>query len=466
LNAGLGPHDRYHQKPLRQQASQGPVTEPADGGSIAGNAARVLSARIAANTGYFVGVLLLARGLSPAGRGTVAFITVTALVTARVSSIGLSEATMVFAAKRPGARAVLLSTTVIATAVSAVAGAVLICGGLALIPGARPAGVGGSELVLLGLGALGSAIAVAGYSFLQGSSRFRPYTQVLGVAPWLYALLLGVIWAAAGLTVTRAVTAWVLAEVVAATLLCGASARGIGFGRPDLHLLREAIRFGVRAWFGGLARFLNARVDQIIMGLIASEAALGIYAVAVNGSEVLFYIPSAVAAALVPAVASGGAGAPVERTLRVFRLVAVVTVAAVGVAAVAGPLLLPLVFGEPYRDSVIPFLWLLPSALGFAASSVFSNALLASSAPTLSSVGPVVSLTLGIALDLLLIPRYGASGAAAAASVALLAGGAVAATVYRRRAEVPLGALIPRRADFAALPGLARRALRWAGSLR
>jgi O-antigen/teichoic acid export membrane protein len=442
------------------------VTAPVEAGSIAGNTARLLSAQIAANTGYFVGVLLLARALTPAGRGTVAFITVTALVTARIASFGLTEATKVFAAKRPSARAELLSTAVVAIAVGAATAAALVCGALALIPGARPAGVGRPELALLGLGALATAIAGAGFSFLQGSSRFRPYTRVLAVGPWLYALLLTVMWAAAGLTVARAALAWVIAQAMPALLVCLASARGIGFGRPDLSLLRQAIRFGLRAWSGGLAHFLNARVDQIIMGLIASEAALGIYAVAVNGSEVLFYVPSAVAAALLPAVARGEAGLQVERTLRVFRLVVLVTLVAVAVAAAAGPLLLPLVFGEPYRDSVTPFLLLLPSALGFAASSVFSNALLASSAPTLSSVGPVISLTLGIALDLVLIPRYGASGAAAAASIALLAGGTAAATAYRRRGALPLGALFPGRADLAALPGLADRALRWAASMR
>jgi O-antigen/teichoic acid export membrane protein len=437
-----------------------------EAGSVAGNTARLLSAQVVANTGYFVAVLLLARALNPAGRGTVAFITVTALVTARIASFGLTEATKVFAAKRPGVRAELLSTAVVAIAVGALTAAALVCGALALIPGARPAGVGRQELALLGLGALATAIGGAGFSFLQGSSRFRPYTRVLTLGPWLYALLLAVTWAATGLTVARAALAWVVAQAVVALLLCRSSVRGIGFARPDISLLREAIPFGLRAWSGGLAHFLNARIDQIIMGLIASEAALGIYAVAVNGSEVLFYIPSAVAAALLPAVARGDAEAQVERTLRVFRLVIVATLAAVAIAAAAGPLLLPLVFGEPYRDSVGPFLWLLPSALGFAASSVFSNALLASSAATLSSVGPVISLTLGIALDLVLIPRFGASGAAAAASVALLAGGAAAATAYRRRAALPLGALFPRRADLAALPGLADRALRWAGSMR
>src|SRR4029450_6602678 len=101
---------------------------PVEAGSIAGNTARLLSAQIAANTGYFVGVLLLARALTPAGRGTVAFITVTALVTARIASFGLTEATKVFAAKRPSARAELLSTAVAAIAVGGATSAAL-CGG-------------------------------------------------------------------------------------------------------------------------------------------------------------------------------------------------------------------------------------------------------------------------------------------------------------------------------------------------
>ena len=45
------------------------------------------------------------------------------------------------------------------------------------------------------------------------------------------------------------------------------------------------------ARIGSLSRFLNFRVDQILMGFLASEAALGIYAVAVNASEVLLYLP-------------------------------------------------------------------------------------------------------------------------------------------------------------------------------
>jgi hypothetical protein len=76
-------------------------------------------------------------------------------------------------------------------------------------------------------------------------------------------------------------------------------------------------------------------------------------------------------------------------------------------------------------------------------------------------LGPAVALVSGIALDLVLIPAYGASGAAAAASAALLAGGAVAAAAYHARAGFAWMALVPRAQDARALHVLARRALRW-----
>jgi O-antigen/teichoic acid export membrane protein len=252
----------------------------------------------------------------------------------------------------------------------------------------------------------------------------------------------------------------VVAQAVPALLFCGAAARGTGFGRPDAGLMAETIRYGARAWLGGLAHLLNARVDQLLLGLLATQAALGAYAVAVNASEVLFYLPSAVATALLPAVARSGGVAGVERTLRVFRAVMLVTVTAVAAAAAVGPVLLPVVFGPNYEGSVAPFLWLLPSAIGFVASAVFSNALLASGAPALSSLGPLVSLTVGVTLDLVLIPRLGATGAAIAASAALLSGGVAAAVAYGLRSGLRPAALVPRRADVELL---ASRAMRRAG---
>jgi O-antigen/teichoic acid export membrane protein len=430
-------------------------------GSVAGNSLRMLTAQIAGNAGYFVSVLVLAHGLTRSERGAVAFVTVSALVISSLASIGATQATTVFVAKRPADRPRLLSNIVLVSICGALVGGGLACAALLAIGDARPHDVGALELLVILAGSVVGSLNLAGAAVLQGSSRFRSYSYVLAIGPWVYAVLAGAIWLGWGLDVDRAVVAWAIAQAVAAAVLCGAAARGTGFGWPDLRLMLESIRFGLRAWLGGLAHLLNARVDQVLLGLLATQAALGTYAVAVNASEVLFYLPSAVGTALLPAVASSDPESGVERTLRVFRAVTILTLGAVLVAAALGPFLLPIVFGSHYEGAVEPFLLLLPSAFGFLANAVFSNALLASGAPALSSLGPVVSLVIGVVLDIILMPRHGASGAAIAASVALLLGGATAAVAYGVRAGLRPGALVPRRSDVTLL---ANRAMRRAGA--
>jgi O-antigen/teichoic acid export membrane protein len=425
--------------------------------TVAADSMRVLGAQIAANTGWFVAVLLLARGLTTSGRGTVAFVTVAALLTPRVAMAGAGEAAKVLAATRPDLRAVLLANLAALTAAAAVAGGGIAVAALILAPGARPAGVGTAELALLAVGVVAVAGNQAAGSYLQGRGRFQAFARMVAIGPWLYTALLVVEWLRGPLTVPGALGAWVVAQALPTVLLWAACLLDAGIARPQRALLRESISFGVRAWAGSLAYLLNARLDQIIVGVIATEATLGVYAVAVNACEVLYLLPTAVASALLPAIARAPDAERAARTLRIFRAVALVTLAGAGLAVLLGPVLVPAVFGEAYRASVTPLLLLLPSALGFAASTVFSNALLASSAPGRSSAGPLTSLVVGVVLDLALVPSAGAAGAAVAASAALLCGGAAAAYAFGRRAGLSPAAVLPSRTDLALLAAPARQ---------
>jgi O-antigen/teichoic acid export membrane protein len=423
---------------------------------VAGGSALLFWSKIAGNAGFFAAVLILARALGPTGRGTIAFITVTALVAVRVAGLGVGEATTVFAARRPEVRGALLTNVVVFMLAGALFAAALACGALVALGDERPAGVGAPELAILAGAALVCAVGEAGYVFLLGCGRLRPLALITATASWVYPLFLIALWATVGLTVLRAALAWAAAESIRAVAFLRQSRRGVTLGRLDPGLMMEAVRFGARAWVGSLARFLNFRTDQILMGLLASEAALGVYAVAVNASEVLLYLPAATATALLPIAARTEAGLRTEQALRAFRSAAVVTAVAGLVAALLGPPLLPVIFGGPFEDSVTPFLWLLPGALGFAAMVVFSNALVAAASPGLSSVGPLVSLVLGIALDVALIPRFGPSGAAAAASAAFLAGGCAALAVFRHRNPFAWRSiLLPRRGDLTVFRALA-----------
>src|SRR6184192_4370796 len=85
-------------------------------------------AQVIGNSGLFVGMLLVTRALGPAGRGTVAFLTVTALITAWIARLGVTEATVVFAARSPELRPALLSNSLAFSTCAGIAGAAVVCG--------------------------------------------------------------------------------------------------------------------------------------------------------------------------------------------------------------------------------------------------------------------------------------------------------------------------------------------------
>jgi O-antigen/teichoic acid export membrane protein len=426
--------------------------------TVASGSARLFWAQVVGNAGLFIGLLLIARALGPDGRGTVAFITVTSMLVAWIARLGVGEATIVFSARKPSARPTLLANLLLFATVAGCAGATLVCAMLVFVPDLRPRGLGSPELAALAVSVVGATFADAGYKFVLACSRFRLHALVTTSTSWMYAAVIATIWAAFGLTAARAAFAWAAVHAVRALLLFSASALDVGMRLPGLPLLVDSLRFGLRAWIGSVADDLNFRVDQIIVALIASEAALGIYAVSVNAFEVLLYLPGGAATALLPLIAGSAPALRAQRTLHVFRSAAIVTAGSLVVAALLGPVALPLVFGSAFDASVVPFLLLLPGALGALLLAVFTNALVASSAPGLSSFGPLASLFVGLTLDFALIPTWGASGAAAAASAAFFAGGVTALLAYRSRERFRWPDLIvPRRGDLEIMHALIAR---------
>ena len=425
--------------------------------SIARDSARLFLAQISGNAGFFVSVLIVARKLGPEGRGSMVFITVTALLIARMTKLGLSEATTVRAAQVPAERATLLSNLLVFSGLATLAGGSVVAGVLMAFPGLRPEEIGGLELAIMVGGAV--AASLLDEAFLLGCRRMRHLSVCIATGGWASALAMVIAAVGPGLTVRSAAVAWGAAQLVVAAGQHLPVLLEFGLVRPGRRLLRECLAFGSRAWVGTLSARLNARMDQVLMGFIASHAALGIYTIAVNLSELMLYLPTAIASSLLPRVAGEGAQVAGTRTLRTFRMVMLVSLASTAIAPLVGPPVLPLLFGPDFEPSVTPFLWLVPGVLGYSAMSIFTNALLGVSSPGRSSLGSLVALLSGLVLDLLLIPPLGASGAAIAASAAFLVGGFTAMLMFRARVPFAWAALVPRGEDLRDLLLLPRQLL-------
>lgn len=414
--------------------------------SLGSSTGLLLAGRLVGNAGYFVAVLIVARSLGPEGRGAIAFVTVTALVAAAVAALGAPSAVSVLVHERADKRAELLTASVALTTVTGLGAGIIAFGGM-LGLGVGPAGIGDGLITACVPAAMFLALFDLCVTLLLALGRPAMFAVIVGLAPWLYAAGLVAVGLHSELTITSAVVVWLVSIGVASLIPVALSARAVGIGRLELEIVRKTSSFGFKAWVGGLAGSLNFRLDQVLMGLITTEAALGVYALAVNASEILLYVPAIVGMLLIPRIAQTAPEHRHAEVTRVFRISLLVTGVAAAVAAAAGPFAIPLVFGDEFRPSVVPFLALLPGAAGFTAMRVFSSALVGSSRPGRSSVGPVVALLVGVGLDLALIPSFGATGAAWAASGALLAGGVAALSIYRHETPFSLTAVIPGSAD-------------------
>jgi O-antigen/teichoic acid export membrane protein len=421
--------------------------EAGAGAAVARGSGQLFTARVVGNAGFFFAVLILGRALDPAERGVFAFITTAAQILAVTASIGAQSMITVFAARTPSQRPTFLTNVVLFVLVATILASGIVCVLAFAFENSLPSGVTFAQVVLLVVGGIVSAIAGASDGYIVGTGRIHIVATVSAILPWLYAAALGVLSVSHRLSTDSAMLVWVGFYAVWMSVSLFFSTRVAGFGRPNLSVLKQMVAFSVRIWPGSLTRLLNYRTDQILLGLMATAAALGVYAVAVNVSEVLFMLPNAAAVALVPVLARAAPGDRTQRALSVFRVLLVIGLTEIVVAAVTGPWLIPLIFGAKYQGSVTPFLLLLPGTLGFVAADVFTSALM-TQAPSLSSLPSIAALTVGLILDVLLIPSFGASGAALAASAAFFASGTTAFLAFRARNDIGLGNLRPRRADL------------------
>jgi len=188
--------------------------------------------------------------------------------------------------------------------------------------------------------------------------------------------------------------------------------------RPELvgELLREA-------WpliLNGLAIVIYTRTDQVMLTVLRGDYENGIFAAAQRLSEVLYFLPVAAVTAATPALHRSFQNDRAEydqRLLRLFSMLAWVgLIAAVTVSVLSGWITTTL-FGAPFRASgpvLALHVWAAPAVfLAVAQSHWF----VARGRQRDLMVRTLFGAVSNVALNAVLIPRYGAPGAAVASLV-------------------------------------------------
>lgn len=183
-------------------------------------------------------------------------------------------------------------------------------------------------------------------------------------------------------------------------------------------LLKDSTKYGLKAYFGNLAQFLNYRLDMLLAAVFLAPGAVGYYSIAVGIAEKLWMLPGAIAIVLFPRISSLKDVEANNLTPTVARhTFLIILILSLALAVLAKPLI-KILFGSAFLPSVAPLLILLPGIIALSISKVLSAHLAGRRKPQFGAYASSTSLAVNVPLNLWLIPKWGISGAAFASSVA------------------------------------------------
>jgi O-antigen/teichoic acid export membrane protein len=286
---------------------------------------------------------------------------------------------------------------------------------------------------------------------LQASGRFTLRAAFRVLCPMLTLSALAAFATAGRLTPLTAAIAFVIPPVPLHLWLTFHIVRGSTRTTRSGPVLRPLLRYGLGAYGTDLIATLSTQLDRVLVVAVLSPEAAGLYAVGISVARLLEVAAAAAVTVVFPKACERPASEIVELVGRVARCAGLVgLVMAVAVAAVA-PVGLRMLYGPAFLPvlAFLPIL-LLDAVLG-SVVLVLTQAFLASGRPFVVTLAQGVSAGTSLVLFVLLVPRYGLTGA----SVAMLLSTALRFTFvllsFGFALRSPAPGLVPTRSDVRAL---------------
>lgn len=193
---------------------------------------------------------------------------------------------------------------------------------------------------------------------------------------------------------------------------------------------RDLFSYSTIAFFSNCLYFIALRVDYWIIGLFNSKEQLGYYVLAVRLSQLIWMLPTLLAALILPKV--GKVDFKNQNLERLIRLVFSFNLFGGLILAFSSFYLIPLIFGKEFTRSILPFCLILPGIVLLSLQIILSAYFSGKGEIKTDLVTSIVLLIMIILFDLLLIPRFGIIGASIASSFAYSISGLFTYYLYCR----------------------------------
>lgn len=370
--------------------------------------------KVVANASLVAVAVLSARALGAHARGVIVIVTTLTVLTSLLGSLGVHTA---FRVGFLGHQDAMSPAAYLGLAPILLAAQLLVCTSAAalVLPHAGYEPTRGHFFLV---GTLGTAMlaAVLAYELLLAIGRPTALAIVEGAGSLLP---LGIFIAAdaAGFPSTRLVIAGLAAgyaaSAVAAVLV---ALRDVGASATvDAWRWRRMVVEGRAPLGHAMAQFSLNRADRLVIAFAGTSRDVGLYSVAAACSELVRLVPMATGQVVLHRVATGLVS--IRRAAHVG--VALTAAAAVALALIAGaaPTIVGTVFGDDYREAADVIRIIAIAEIAMTVYLIASHILLGAGRAKEAALAAVTGAAIVLALDLVLVPRYGITGAAWASLV-------------------------------------------------
>ena len=212
---------------------------------------------------------------------------------------------------------------------------------------------------------------------------------------------------------------------------------------------------------------LLIRCDLWMLGPMLGIESVGQMSIAITLGEWLWYIPSILGNLLFAVVAADVAGRSTNQICLGARAVTAMLVPVATVLSIVGPKLVVTLYGQSYVTAGNLFVLLLPGMTALGIHLVIDSFFAGGGFPPISIWSAAAALATKVGLNFIVVPSFGARGAAVVTSFVYAGLLTCKVTVFASRTGVPFRQmLVPNRGDLRYLLVLVRSRLGWPQTTR
>lgn len=224
-------------------------------------------------------------------------------------------------------------------------------------------------------------------------------------------------------------------------------------------IIRSMLSLGLVYAISLLVINLNYRIDIIFLDNLSTPFELGIYSKGAGISQYLWQIPMVLSTIVFARSAISQNDKQFSFTVAQLLRLSIILVGAVAFFLILlANFLVPVMFGDDFYNSIFVLQILLPGVVIITIFKVMNMDLAGKGKPWISLKAMIPALFINIALNLFLIPTYGANGAAFSSTISYSIAGILFLVFYSKETEIPINVILGyKKSDFDPLIGIYKK---------